>query len=307
MRRWNRGIQCIKQEFILRKKFLLAICLFISLLLVAYFFNREYEVISFHLLRSDGRSEIKVMTWNVHCSKGADSIKQRKIAELVLDVDADFVLLNEYYQDSCSVTDSLLRMRYPFTEESRSHRRCGDIFYSKIMMFHTGRVKTPKKVKRTQTIKATITVGNDSVQVFGVHMASNRYDGTSFEKVLDGDSTSYDQYKDAQLKRCFQTHWIKEAVLDSKLPVIVMGDMNDFNYSAPLDTLMSCGLMDAWWEGGNGYGATFHSGWMRLRIDHILHSKELKLESIKVIETNLSDHNPVVAEFSLNTNTNHTN
>lgn len=78
-----------------------------------------------------------------------------------------------------------------------------------------------------------------------------------------------------------------------------MGDMNDFNCSAPLDTLMSCGLKDSWWEGGNGYGSTFHSGWMRLRIDYILHSKELKLENVKVIDTDLSDHNPLVAGFSI--------
>jgi endonuclease/exonuclease/phosphatase (EEP) superfamily protein YafD len=78
-----------------------------------------------------------------------------------------------------------------------------------------------------------------------------------------------------------------------------MGDMNDFNRSAPLDTLTGGGLKDSWLEGGFGYGATFHKGWMRLRIDHILHSKELNLESIEVIETKLSDHNPVVAGFSL--------
>ena len=300
MRRWNRGIQCIKQEFILRRCFLFAICLFISLLLVAYIFNKKFEVIAFHPLRSDGRHELKVMTWNVHCSKGADSIRQRKIAELVLDVDADFVLLNEYYQDSCSVTDSLLRMRYPFTEESRSHRRCGDIFYSKHIMSNTSRLKPPRCRDVIRSIKATIALNEDSVRIFGVHLASNHYDGTTLDKELDNDTTSYDQYNDAQAKRCFQAHWIKEAVLESKHPVIVMGDMNDFNCSAPLDTLISSGLMDAWWEGGNGYGCTFHAGWMRLRIDHILHSKELKLESIKVIDTDLSDHNPVVAEFGLN-------
>ena len=64
--------------------------------------------------------------------------------------------------------------------------------------------------------------------------------------------------------------------------------------------LRSCGLKDSWWEGGNGYGATFHDGMMRLRIDHVLHSDKLKLQNIKVIDTNLSDHNPVVAGFCVN-------
>ena len=92
----------------------------------------------------------------------------------------------------------------------------------------------------------------------------------------------------------------EEAAAEAECPVIVMGDMNDFSCSSPMDSLKAVGMKNAWWEGGNGYGATFHDGWMRLRIDHILYSDELKLQSIKVIETNLSDHNPVVAGFSVN-------
>lgn len=60
---------------------------------------------------------------------------------------------------------------------------------------------------------------------------------------------------------------------------------------------MACGIAGG--KGGNGYGCTFHDGWLQLRIDHILHSKGLNLESIKVIDTDLSDHNAVVAGFSI--------
>lgn len=243
------------------------------------------------------------MTWNVHCPEGTDSIKQRRIAELILEADADFVQLNEYYQDSCSVTDSILKTRYPYTEEYQSHKKNGDIYYSKRKMSNSGHVFIPIYGKAIQTIKATIAVGKDSVEVFGLHMYSNRYNVDTLELKVDftdDKPLSYQRYKEAKVLRCFQAHWTKVSVIESKHPVIVMGDMNDFNYSAPLDTFATCGLKDSWWEGGLGYGATFHDGWMRLRIDHILHSKELKLESIKVIETNLSDHNPVVAGFSLN-------
>lgn len=246
------------------------------------------------------KCELKVMTWNVHCSSGADSIRQRKIAELIIKEDADFVQLNEYNQDSCLVLDSLLRTKYSFTEEYQSHRFCGDIFYSKRSMANSGHVFTPKGEKGIQSIKATIAIGEDSVQIFGVHMASNHYDDSAIEKEFVSDSTSFEKYKDAQEARCFQAHWTKMAALGSDPPVIVMGDMNDFSRSAPLDTLASCGLKNAWWEGGNGYGCTFHDGWLRLRIDHILHSPRLKLCGIKVIETELSDHNPIVAGFSVN-------
>ena len=239
------------------------------------------------------------MTWNVHCSDGTNSVRQRKIAKRSLVVDADFVLLNEFHLKHCLVMDSLLKTRYPYTEECQSHQRCGNIFYSKHKMSNSGRIIIPRQKGVIPPIKATMAASYDSIQIFGVHFASNHYDATTFDKEIESNTTSYDRYKDAQQKRCFQAYWLKKAASESRHPVIVMGDMNDFNCSAPLDTLTSCGLKDAWWEGGNGYGTTFHDGWLHLRIDHIFHSDKLILQSIKVIDTNLSDHNPVVAGFNL--------
>lgn len=278
-------------------KYIVTGCL--VLLIVICYLNWKYEVIAVYPFRSEGQQELRVMTWNVHCSWGADEIRQRVIAELILKEDADLVLLNEYLQDSCSIADSIIKTRYPYTVEKNSHQKSGDIIYSKRTVFNSGRLYKMKDVKGVQFVKCTVSVSGDSVQVFGVHMDSNRYDSNSLDQVLESAPTSYNNYKNAQENRCLQAHWTKVAVLRSKHPVIVMGDMNDFNCAAPLDTFAICGLKDSWWEGGNGYGATYHDGWLRLRIDHILHSKELKLESIKVIETDLSDHNPVVAGFSI--------
>lgn len=277
-----------------------AFAAFLCVLVAAIYCNWHYEVIAVHPFYGDDQYELKVMTWNVHCPDSADCKRQRGIAELILKEDADFVLLNEYKQDSCQVMDSLLKMRYPFTEECRSHRRSGDIFYSRREMSNSGYVvRITKKGKRRiiKTIKATIAIGCDSVQIFGLHLASNHYDGSTIEEELQSDTSSYVKYKDAQELRCAHAHWTKEAALHSEHPVVIMGDMNDFSRSAPLDTFTINGFRDSWWEGGNGYGHTFHSGWMRLRIDHILHSEKLELKSIKVIGTDLSDHNPLVAGF----------
>lgn len=285
----------------MKSKIIIALCL--VLLVTVLYCNWKLEVVAINPFCGNGQHDLKVMTWNVHCSKGADINRQRKIAELILKEDADFVQLNEYNQDSCKVVDSLLKERYPFTEEYQSHRWLGDIFYSKRAMSNSGHVYIPIVGKSIQTIKATITVEDDSVQIFGVHMMSNQKGSDNFTNINNNSrnfNTSYEQYKESQISRCFQADWTKEEVMKSNHPVIVMGDMNDFNQSKPLDILCSSGLKDSWWEGGNGYGATFHDGWMRLRIDHILHSDGLKLQSIKVIETNLSDHNPIVAGFGIN-------
>lgn len=258
-------------------------------------------MIAFNPFFGEEKCELKVMTWNVHCSDGADNIRQKEIAELILEADADFVLLNEYNKKRCIIIDSLISEKFPFIDDCRSHRRSGDVFYSKYAMSNSGPVYNPIIGKPIPPCKASVAVDNDSVQIFGVHMESNHYNSNNVNKngeLEKNNKQIYALYKDAQTLRCYQAECIKKEIKKSKHPVIVMGDMNDFNMSKPLMILRSCGLKDSWWSGGNGYGATYHDGWMRLRIDHILHSDRLKLKSIRIIDTNLSDHNPLVVGFS---------
>lgn len=282
--------------------------------------NRRLEVIAFHPLYGTEESELKVMTWNIHCSEGSDSMRQCAIAEVILQEDADVVLLNEFFQDSCRVVDSLLKSKYDYTEEYQSHRKCGDIIYSKRKLGSSGHpvIREVWKAhfakdgesfpdslngKSIQAIKATVSVGRDSVLILGCHWPSNSGDGSGVVNGVDSlrkIESFYEHYKKKQKLRNFQAFWTAEVVKDSPYPVIVMGDMNDFSCSAPLDILTECGLKDAWWEGGLGYGCTFHTGWMRLRIDHVMYGEKLKLQNVRVVSTDLSDHNPIIANFSIN-------
>ena len=153
-----------------------------------------------------------------------------------------------------------------------------------------------------KTIYSKINVGTDSVYIVGCHLAGNNSEGQI--EIDDTDSlqkvkTFWGRYRRAQEKRKGHAHLLKEIIWDSSLPMIVVGDMNDFQHSAPMDSLRDAGMKNAWWEGGFGYGTTYHEGLLRLRIDHIYYNDRLKLESVKIIETKLSDHNPLVAEFSL--------
>lgn len=79
-----------------------------------------------------------------------------------------------------------------------------------------------------------------------------------------------------------------------------MGDLNDISGSYAIRRIQKAGLADAWWEGGCGYGSTFHDGLIRLRIDHILYPKgKLELKGISIIDNDMSDHNALVAGFDI--------
>lgn len=262
-----------------------------ALTLIGITANYKLHVVALNI-PSIEKKDLRVLTWNVHCPEGVDSIRQTKIAELIIHEDADFIQLNEFYQDSCTILNRMLKMHYPYTEEYQSHRISGDIFYSKIPMFNSGNVYIPVVKERIHTLKATIPIKGVPVLLYGCHMASNGK--------IEGDVKSlYERYQEVQQKRCHQASWTKYHIEQAVHPVIVMGDMNDFSFSAPLDTLKSCGMKDAWWNGGNGYGATYHDGWIRLRIDYILYNEKLKVLQTRVVETDLSDHNPIIADFKL--------
>lgn len=81
--------------------------------------------------------------------------------------------------------------------------------------------------------------------------------------------------------------------------MIVAGDLNDWNGNYCLKTLMGKDLKDAWAEGGRGFGWTYFGWGLRLRLDHILYSDELELVDVKVIDSDLSDHKPLMARFRI--------
>lgn len=241
--------------------------------------------------------ELKVLTWNVHCSKGADKIRQEKIAEQILKEDVDLVQLNEFCLDSCSVIDSLLSKQYPYRNDANAKEKAGDILYSKTQLLESGKYREVHNCIYSKQF-----VEKDSVYIIGCHLPGNNHEGQI--EIDDADSLSrvktfWSYYRNAQVKRKEYAQFMKKTILDSTLPIIVMGDMNDFSASAPMDSLKEAGMKNAWWEGGFGYGATYHEGWLRLRIDHIYYNDKLSLKGVKVVKTDLSDHNILIANFSL--------
>ena len=148
------------------------------------------------------------------------------------------------------------------------------------------------------------------VTIFSGHLRSSAYSTARRSMSKDshwweGISLYYRNYKVGKRIRDYQARnvrrFINEARAEGKT-VIVAGDLNDWCGSTTLNTLMGEGenaLKDAWWEGGNGFGFTYQGWHLRLRLDHILYSGGLKLNDVKVIDSDLSDHRPLIANFSI--------
>ena len=127
-------------------------------------------------------------------------------------------------------------------------------------------------------------------------------------KWITGIPLYYRNYKVGKRIRDYQARnvrrFIDEARAEGKT-VVLAGDLNDWCGSTTLNTLMGEGenaLKDAWWEGGNGFGFTYQGWHLRLRLDHILYSDGLKLNDVKVIDSDFSDHRPLKATFTISEN-----
>lgn len=150
------------------------------------------------------------------------------------------------------------------------------------------------------------------ITLYSGYMRSSAYSTArrSMEKDvswIEGIPLYYRNYRNGKRIRDYEARCVRsyiEQTMSEGNPVIVAGDLNDWCGSDCLDMLMygdddGCELTDAWNEKGRGWGFTY-SGWhMRLTLDHILYSKDFELLDVKVVDTDISDHRPLMGLFRL--------
>ena len=226
-------------------------------------------------------SDLSVMCYNVKCSDSLYKENQIEIAKLILRESPDIVFLCEFHRSKSKKLDSIMRQSGEYKQYYRSKSNC--VFYSKYEIDSIKGIEThTSKGKSAKNNIVHVFYPKGIVTIVGCHLSSSRKDiiGGFRNRALEADS-------------------IYNALTDVKNPIIVMGDLNDVSGSYTISRIKDLGLSDAWWESGLGYGSTFHCGWLRLRLDHILYDKSrIKLNKIKVLESDLSDHNALMANFS---------
>jgi endonuclease/exonuclease/phosphatase family metal-dependent hydrolase len=91
---------------------------------------------------------------------------------------------------------------------------------------------------------------------------------------------------------------IRRHLATSLMPVVLVGDFNDFPDSRVHRGLLEI-FRDSWLEAGEGDGATFPAEPAGRRIDYIWIQRDapLRARSIRVVKTDASDHWAVVADL----------
>ncbi len=78
------------------------------------------------------------------------------------------------------------------------------------------------------------------------------------------------------------------------MPLVIGGDLNSTPDDPMLQPLKNAGLRDAWTECGSGDGFTYPADKPAKRIDYLWLSGDLHCASAQVVDTQISDHRPLL-------------
>lgn len=240
--------------------------------------------------------------------------KAQRIADYLLEEDADFVLLQEYNPQLFPVVQQKLANKYKYDSPYQLADRYKAVYskypISEYILLEDERYADERVVASEDRgylpiCGMTITADGKEFYVVNCHLHSNnlspalrrfRRKEVSLLNFLEEAIFLFLQGLEARRR---QAQILAEHLRGIKHPLLVCGDMNDVNGTTALNTMTGKMLKDAWWQKGLGFGFTLATKGMRWRLDHILNSDGIKIDSIKVGRSELSDHRPLVCKFSL--------
>jgi endonuclease/exonuclease/phosphatase (EEP) superfamily protein YafD len=219
--------------------------------------------------------QIKVFTANVY----QDNHDYDRMLQQIKSTDPDIIFLLETNSAWEKAMDVLLES-HPNTLKAPLENTYGLLFYSRLKI-DEGAVKFLVS-KEIPSIEAIIELpAGDKVKIFGLHPKP---------PVPGEDVTS--TAKDKELMK------VAFKVKDCKLPVMVMGDLNDVAWSYVTELFRkNSSLLDP--RRGRGFYSTFSafSWFMRFPLDYIFCSSDFGLIEMKRLPKNGSDHFAMFSQF----------
>lgn len=261
-----------------------------------------------------------MLTYNVMAFGYKNHTKDspNKILDYIANSDADIVCMQEFAvsrSNSNLTTNKIYRAlrMYPyrsvFYKNSTKTQRYGIAVFSKYPISNSRLIKydsdfNGSSVHEIEVKGKRLTLINNHLESFKLTMEDrSRY--SSLIKSFSSDGL--DELKGAFERklgpafriRAKQAESVAAEVNGSKNDyVIVCGDFNDTPISYAHRTIQG-GLKDAFAESGRGIGVTYNQNFFWFRIDHILHSPNIKAYNCTIDKVSYSDHYPVWCYISL--------
>lgn len=247
---------------------------------------------------------LRVMTFNVHGFFGPDDTLSPKVGaercvELLHKEQPDVVSFEEFFPpNGYDLLDTLQSLGYQYNHSLRKHLS-GVALFSKYPL-------QPVALTEHEGLMCTdVLWPHQTVRLVSVHLDSYQLTDNETQAVshfhYDSSNVRSIFHKMLQTTRQHEQQWqdgLLPIITASSSPVVVAGDYNDIP-SSYIYLQISKYLTDAFVKQGKGMCTTYNGKMMSYRIDHIFCSPELDVVAYKCIDSDISDHYPVMATFQL--------
>lgn len=274
-------------------------------------------------IKTDSSSKIKIASYNVRLFDLYNWTKNKetrsKIMRQLDTMDVDVVCFQEFFTndnpkagfENIDTLKRILDMRYVhylYTSTLNSTEHFGLVTFSKFPIITTGEVKINSRHTNGCMFTDLYTKG-EIIRVYNVHLESmhlDKKDYTLVNKLEEGEGDKQDlevagslshKIREAAELRASQAEIIHKHVLACKRKLVVVGDFNDTPASYTY-RVISNKLDDAFKAGSIGFGMSYTQFWPGFRIDYILHSKNIKALDYKTLNSDLSDHYPILTTLA---------
>ncbi|GCD79198.1 endonuclease/exonuclease/phosphatase family protein [Schleiferia thermophila] len=253
---------------------------------------------------------ITVTTFNVrlfnHWHWFDEDVKEI-MPKLLDSLGSQIVGIQEYYQSEN--TPKFNDFKYQFIATSFRNKNFGMAIFSKFPIAQKQVVYFQSEAAddRDGFIYADIKTPLGMARVVCAHLVSFKLTNEDLEMVenpsIESDSEQLkanylsvlQKINRAFEKRAHQVRELKEFIIESPHPVILLGDLNDTPVSYTYKVL-SGRLQDTFTQAGTGIGHTYNRTRYPFRIDYIFHSSEFKtIKHMVTTRPMVSDHYPVTA------------
>ena len=257
------------------------------------------------------KQTLRVMTYNTHRLGMFEKPERNEVIRFLRTADADVICLQEVevYKDSRYLTlnelkEAMSDWQYTYFDFKvyNSRRQFGNVVFSRYPLLNKKTV--PFESRGSISSRCDIAVGGDTLRLIVNHLESNRLEegDMQVDSLLKPKSALRDRVKQklgrAGAIRREQAQAVKEEANASPYPVVLAGDFNDIPYSRTY-RILSEGMHDTFLESSFGrYGATYHAHGIGVRIDYIFCSAGLTPIRSEVVETDGSDHLPLVSTLA---------
>ena len=246
--------------------------------------------------QGDTQPSIRVMSFNIAAGYG----DLDRIASVIAEHEPDVVALQEvdvFWSERSDFEDQARRLgesldMHSFygeiytlspTRENAPPRRYGLAYLSTVPFEHAENFPLSRLSTQTEEPELTVLPGFPSITV--------TLEGQEIQLF----NTHLDYRSDPSVRETQVAEMLDVAGRYSG-PQLLLGDLNARPGSPELDPLFDTRFTDAWDE-SQGPGYTFPADDPDRRIDYILHTDDFEVVNVYVVETEASDHRPVVADL----------